>query len=32
MRAYSIGAAVGNVKNDNPGLLDPITSDTKAAK
>ena len=25
MRAYPIGAAVGNVKNDEPGLLEPIT-------
>ena len=25
MRAYPIGPAVGNVKNDAPGLLDPVT-------
>jgi putative SOS response-associated peptidase YedK len=31
MRAYPIGAAVGNVKNDTPELLDPIPPATKAA-
>jgi hypothetical protein len=24
MRAYPIGKAVGNVKNDEPGLLEPL--------
>jgi putative SOS response-associated peptidase YedK len=27
MRVYPIGPAVGNVKNDEPGLLDPIAGD-----
>jgi putative SOS response-associated peptidase YedK len=26
MRAYPIGAAVGNVKNDEPKLMEPIGS------
>lgn len=32
MRAYPIGPAVGNVKNDNPSLLDPIAAEIKAAE
>ena len=32
MRAYPIGTAVGNVKNDNPGLLDPVAADSKTAE
>jgi putative SOS response-associated peptidase YedK len=32
MRAYPIGPAVGNVKNDEPGLLDPLAVETKAAE
>jgi putative SOS response-associated peptidase YedK len=32
MRAYPIGPAVGNVKNDNPALLDPISGEIKAAE
>jgi putative SOS response-associated peptidase YedK len=32
MRAYPIGPAVGNVKNDNPALLDPISDEIKAAE
>jgi putative SOS response-associated peptidase YedK len=28
MRAYPVGAAVGNVKNDRPGLLDPNTAES----
>jgi putative SOS response-associated peptidase YedK len=30
MRAYPIGPAVGNVKNDEPGLLAPIAGDASA--
>jgi len=30
MRAYPIGPAVGNVKNDEPGLLDPLAGDSLA--
>ena len=30
MRTYPIGPAVGNVKNDEPGLLDPLASDAIA--
>ena len=32
MRAYPVGPAVGNVKNDRPGLLDPVTEEIKAAE
>jgi len=32
MRAYPIGPAVGNVKNDEPSLLDPHVEATKAAE
>jgi putative SOS response-associated peptidase YedK len=32
MRAYPIGSAVGNVKNDEPGLLDPLAEAAKAAE
>ena len=32
MRAYPIGPAVGNVKNDEPGLLDPLAGAAKAAE
>jgi putative SOS response-associated peptidase YedK len=32
MRAYPIGPAVGNVKNDEPSLLDPLAEATKAAE
>ena len=31
MRAYPIGARVGNVKNDDPGLLDPAADLTDTA-
>jgi putative SOS response-associated peptidase YedK len=30
MRAYPIGPAVGNVKNDEPGLLDPLAGEVIA--
>jgi putative SOS response-associated peptidase YedK len=30
MRAYPIGPAVGNVKNDEPGLLNPLTGEAIA--
>ena len=30
MRAYPVGPAVGNVKNDEPGLLDPLAGDSLA--
>ncbi|MBV9587578.1 MAG: SOS response-associated peptidase, partial [Alphaproteobacteria bacterium] len=32
MCVYPIGSAVGNVRNDNPGLLEPIASDIRAAE
>jgi putative SOS response-associated peptidase YedK len=32
MRAYPIGPAVGNVKNDEPRLLDPLPEASKAAE
>jgi putative SOS response-associated peptidase YedK len=32
MRAYPVGPAVGNVKNDRPGLLDPVAEETNAAE
>src|SRR5256714_2016739 len=32
MRAYPIGPAVGNVKNDEPRLLDPLPETAKAAE
>ena len=28
MRVYPIGPAVGNVRNDEPGLLDPLADET----
>ena len=32
MRVYPIGSAVGNVRNDSPGLLEPAVSDIKTAE
>src|SRR5207302_342900 len=32
MRAYPIGPAIGNVKNDEPGLLDQLAEAAKAAE
>jgi putative SOS response-associated peptidase YedK len=32
VRVYTVGAAVGNVNNDEPGLLEPITTDLAAGE